>query len=70
MSAKLDFAMIVDEVIQQFTSRLGIDVSISVEIRASSAEGFGEALQRIMKENCDVLKFGIAEFEEGERAIL
>ena len=64
--AKLDFATIVDEVVQQFTSRLGIDVSISVEIRARSGEGFDEALQRTIKENCNVLKFGSAEFEEGE----
>jgi hypothetical protein len=64
--AKLDFATIVDEVVQQFTSRLGIDISISVEIRATSGEGYDEALQRTIKENCNVLKFGSAEFEEGE----
>jgi hypothetical protein len=66
VKAKLEFATIVDEVVQQFTSRLGIDVSISVEIRARSGEGFDEALQRTIKENCNVLKFGSAEFEEGE----
>lgn len=61
----MDFATIVDEVVQQFTSRLGIDVSISVEIQASSKEGFDEALQRTIKENCGVLRFSNAEFEAG-----
>jgi hypothetical protein len=56
--------MIVDEVIQQFTSKLGVNVSISVEIQAKSSEGFDEALQRSVKENCNVLKFTNAEFEE------
>nr|WP_287963360.1 DUF499 domain-containing protein [Alcanivorax sp.] len=64
--AKMDFATIMDEVVQQFTSKLGVDVKISVEIRAQSKDGFDEALQRIIKENCNVLKFDISEFEDGE----
>jgi hypothetical protein len=60
----MDFATIVDEVVQQFTSKLGVEVSISVEIRAESREGFDEALQRTIKENCNVLRFGNTEFEE------
>jgi predicted AAA+ superfamily ATPase len=64
VKAKMDFATIVDEVVQQFTSKLGVEVSISVEIRAESREGFDEALQRTIKENCNVLRFGNAEFEE------
>lgn len=64
VKSKMDFAMIVDEVIQQFTTKLGVDVSISVEIQAKSSDGFDEALQRTIKENCSVLKFGSAEFEE------
>ena len=70
VTAKMDFATIVDEVVQQFTTRLGVDVSISVEVRASSASsddkavsGFDENLQRAVKENCSVLKFNSAEFE-------
>lgn len=59
----MDFATIVDEVVQQFTSRLGVDVSISVEIQANSREGFDETLQRTIKENCNVLRFNNAEFE-------
>ncbi|MNO08637.1 hypothetical protein D3C81_2313930 [compost metagenome] len=60
----MDFAQIYDEIVEQFASRLGVEVSISVEIQASSKNGFDEALQRTIKENCNVLKFGEAEFEQ------
>ncbi|MDP7146155.1 MAG: hypothetical protein QGH75_12610, partial [Pseudomonadales bacterium] len=63
VKAKLDFATIVDEVVQQFTAKLGVEVSISVEIQARSKEGFDEALQRTIKENCNVLRFDSSEFE-------
>lgn len=62
--AKMDFATIVDEVVQQFTAKLGVEVSVSVEIEAHSKAGFDEALQRTIKENCSVLKFDSSEFEE------
>ena len=64
VKAKFDFANIVDEVVQQFTAKLGVDVSISVEIQARSKDGFDESLQRTIKENCNVLKFSNAEFED------
>ncbi len=65
IKAKMDFATIVDEVVEQFTSRLGVDVKISVEIQATShRESFDEAMQRAVKENCRVLRFGNVEFEE------
>jgi len=64
IKAKMDFANIVDEVVQQFTAKLGVEVRISVEIQANSSTGFDEALQRSVKENCHVLKFGNSEFEE------
>lgn len=65
IKAKMDFANIVDEVVEQFTSKLGVEVKISIEIQATSTRGgFDEAMQRSIKENCNVLKFGIAEFEE------
>ena len=66
VKAKMEFATIVDEVVQQFTSRLGVNISISVEIQAKSHVGFDEALQRTIKENCNVLQFSNAEFEDGE----
>ncbi len=66
VKAKMDFATLMDEVVQQFTAKLGVDVSISVEIEARSRDGFDEALQRTVKENCNVLRFSNAEFEDGE----
>lgn len=63
VKAKMDFALLVDEVVQQFTAKLGVDVKISVEIQATSKTGFDDGLQRAVKENCNVLKFSAAEFE-------
>ena len=63
VKAKLSFAEIVDEVVQQFTSKLNIEVRIAVEIVAQAPEGFDESLQRAIKENCSVLNFNSAEFE-------
>ena len=63
ISAKMDFAQIMDEVVEQFTSQLGVNVTISVEISAEKAEGFVDTTQRAVKENCAVLKFGSSEFE-------
>ena len=62
--AKMDFATIVDEVVQQFTAKLGVEVDISVEIQARAKDGFDEALQRTIKENCNVLRFNSSEFED------
>lgn len=62
--AKMDFATIVDEVVQQFTSDVSNKVSISIEIQASSTKGFDESCQRSVKENCNVLRFANAEFGE------
>mgnify|MGYP001107947727 CR=1 FL=1 len=62
--AKMDFATIVDEVVQNFTLKPGAKVTISVDIQVSSNDGFDEGLQRTVRENCRVLKFTNAEFEE------
>lgn len=64
LTAKMKFADIVDEVVEQFTTKAGVTVSISVEIQADSKDGFDESLQRAVKENSNVLGFGSAEFEE------
>ncbi len=64
--AKKQFADLVDEVIQQFTMRTGVKVKIAIEIQAESATGFDDGLQRVVKENCKVLKFKNAEFETGD----
>ena len=64
--AKVDFSTIIDEVVEQFTAKVGIDVNIAVEIQAESDHGFDESLQRTVRENCNVLRFDSSEFESGE----
>jgi hypothetical protein len=65
--AKRQFTDLVDEVVLQFiTSRPDVKVKIAIEIQAESPTGFDEKLQRDVKENCNVLRFKNAEFEEGE----
>lgn len=61
----MQFADIVDEVVQQFTTQTGVNVRIAVEIQADSSAGFDDGLQRAVKENCNVLKIQ-GEFEEGD----
>jgi predicted AAA+ superfamily ATPase len=63
VKAKMIFATIVDEVVEPFSAKIGVDVTISVEIRAVSQHGFDDGTQRTVKENCNFLKFGSAEFE-------
>jgi len=63
VQAKIDFVEIVDEIVQQFTTNIGVEVNISVEIQAKSKDGFDEALQRTVKENASVLKFTSSEFD-------
>lgn len=64
--AKKQFADIVEEVVQQFTLRPGATVKIAVDIEVTSITGFDDALQRAVKENCNVLRFKNAYFEPGE----
>jgi hypothetical protein len=63
LTAKKQFADLVDEVILQFTSKAGVKVKISLEIEAESELGFDDGMQRAVKENCNVMKFKNAEFE-------
>lgn len=63
--AKKQFADIVDEVVQQFSTKLGVRIRISVEIDAESSVGFDESTQRIVNENARVLKIK-GEFETGD----
>ncbi len=60
----LRVADIAQEVVQHFTVDLGTKVTVKLEIEAESPTGFSESLRRIVKTNCDVLKFDFAEFEE------
>jgi predicted AAA+ superfamily ATPase len=63
IQAKKQFADLVDEVVQLFTMRPGVKMRIAIELQAESATGFDDDLQRAVKENCQVLKFKNAEFE-------
>ena len=60
----MQFSDIINEVVEQFTTKTGVNLKISVEIEASSSAGFDESTQRAVKENCNVLKFGSYELEE------
>ncbi len=62
-TAKKQFADLVEEVVGQFTADRTVQVSITVEIRAESPTGFGDGVQRAVKENCKVLGTKSAEFE-------
>jgi uncharacterized protein len=64
--AKKQFADIVDEVVQQFSARVGVRVRISVDIEAESPSGFEDGVQRAVSENCRVLRFNAAEFESDQ----
>ncbi|MCW5238482.1 ATP-binding protein [Verminephrobacter eiseniae] len=64
IQAKRQFADLVAEVVQQFTLCPGVKVKIAVEIQAESPTGFDGGLQRAVRENCNVLKFRSAEFED------
>lgn len=61
--AKKQFADIVDEIVQQFTTRVGDQVQISVELHAQTAKGFDAGLERTVRENCRTLKFKSFDFE-------
>ena len=63
IQAKKQFADLVDEVVLQFTSRPGVRVRIAIEIEAETTTGFDDNVQRAVKENCKVLRFKNAEFE-------
>jgi hypothetical protein len=63
VSASMDFAKVMTEVVQHFTAKYGSKVTISVEVNASDPDGFDEHVQRTVKTNCGVLKFGNYEFK-------
>lgn len=62
--AKLQFNNLVDEVIGNFTAKPGVRVKIAIELEAEADANFDDSLQRTVKENCNVLKFKTAEFDE------
>lgn len=64
ISASIQFSDIMAEIIENFTSQYDVEVEISLDIRARKASGFDEKLQRVIKENSNMLKFSAAEFDE------
>ena len=62
--AKADFATIVDEIVLHLINSPTVNANIKIEIEADCLEGFDEATQRTIKENCNTLKFDLSEFED------
>ena len=63
-SAAREFTKICEEIIDHFTSKLGTEVTITVEVQTESKEAFDEVTIRTVKENSRTLNFDQAEFEE------
>jgi len=64
VNAKVEFRDIINEVTKNFTLDPNVNLTISIDIQASTSKGFSESLQRTIKENCTSLNFQSAEFEE------
>jgi uncharacterized protein len=64
VKATMDFSTIVQEVVQNFTVLNGSSVKISIEIEATNENGFDDNIQRAVQENCGMLNFKSAEFDE------
>jgi hypothetical protein len=64
VKASLEFSTITQEVIQHFSSIIGTEVNITLEIEAISAHGFEDEIIRTVQENSRTLGFNHAEFEE------
>jgi hypothetical protein len=60
----LEFSDITQEIIQHFSSKIGVEVTITVEIQAKYDKGFDDTTCRTVKENSKTLGFTIAEFED------
>jgi predicted AAA+ superfamily ATPase len=63
VKAKFVFANIADEVLEHFLNKPNAKVTVSIEIQAEDPNGFDDATQRAVRENCAVLKFSSGEFE-------
>jgi predicted AAA+ superfamily ATPase len=58
-----DVGQIADEVLQHFSSLVGAQVEITLELHINVPDGIPENVIRIVTENCRVLKFANQEFE-------
>ena len=60
-----DFTRISQEILQHLSAMEGVDLDITVEIRASKSDGFPEDKVRVILENSSALKFDQSGFESG-----
>lgn len=58
-----DAGQIADEVVQHFTSLVGAEVEVNIEIQVRIPEGAPDNVVRTVTENCRVLKFTLQEFD-------
>nr|HMT06305.1 Swt1 family HEPN domain-containing protein [Solirubrobacterales bacterium] len=59
----LDFKQITDEVLAHLAANPGAEVKVTVEIEATSSEGFDDKSSRTVSENASTLKFSQSGFE-------
>lgn len=60
-----DFKKLADEILAPLAAAAGVELKVTVEIEATSAEGFDESKVRTVSENAITLKFEQSGFEEG-----
>ena len=58
------FTEVVENVIAQFSTQYGTQVTITVDVEAKRSSGFDAKMVRVVRENAAVLKFKTGEFEE------
>ena len=63
-SAGRDMGRIAEEVLQHLTTLPGSSVRVTVEIEAEVPDGVSDETQRVVNENCTVLKFSQFGFEK------
>jgi hypothetical protein len=64
LGTKTRFSDIADNIIKHLTDRPDTRVTITIDIHAATDSCFDEDIQRVLKENCNTLKFKNVEFEE------
>ena len=55
---------VVEEILKHFNEKPEVDMTVSLDIRASTSKEFHGDFQRTIRENCRALKFKNAEFED------
>lgn len=60
-----DFKKLADEILAPLAAADGVELKVTVEIEATTADGFDEAKVRTVSENASTLKFEESGFEEG-----